>query len=367
MQTSWLKDLVCLVDPQHRLTFLNYLVSTGRLYALLNSQFDVIPRQEYMNYLAWASERMAHVHYGTPVDVISYSDGGFTVCSGGRALARSEHLVIGIGTEPYVPPDLAGLPPDQALVADDLAARLDGMTTDLDARVAVVGGGQTGAECVLALLGRGFRTVLWFGRRPWFSPMDDSPPANDFYRPAYQQFLQGVGRPTRRRLIEGQVLTGDAISPGSLRAIYQANYEGMLRIDRFPLTLFPGRDVVAGQQVGAELELRAEGIGGPERHRVAYAVLATGRRPAPVPFDRDLLDRIELDDAGDIVVDADYSVRWKGMNGNRIFALNRARHTHGIPDANLTLLPMRAAIVLNSMFEREVYTVRDDLVSTVWG
>src|SRR3954466_15560702 len=58
MQTSWLKDLVSLVAPRHELTFLNYLVTTGRMYALMNSQFDVIPRQEYVRYLAWASAKL---------------------------------------------------------------------------------------------------------------------------------------------------------------------------------------------------------------------------------------------------------------------------------------------------------------------
>src|SRR5262249_25775502 len=53
MQTSWLKDLVSIVDPTHELTFLNYIVTTGRLFALLNAQFDVIPRREYMRYLEW--------------------------------------------------------------------------------------------------------------------------------------------------------------------------------------------------------------------------------------------------------------------------------------------------------------------------
>src|SRR5262245_28696693 len=58
MQTSWLKDLVSLVAPRHELTFLNYLVTTGRLFALLNSQFDVIPRVEYVRYLGWAAQRL---------------------------------------------------------------------------------------------------------------------------------------------------------------------------------------------------------------------------------------------------------------------------------------------------------------------
>ena len=56
-----------------------------------------------------------------------------------------------------------------------------------------------------------------------------------------------------------------------------------------------------------------------------------------------------------MIVDEDYSVRWKGMNGHRIYAMNRGRFTHGIQDANLTLLPVRAALVLNSMLGREMF------------
>ena len=35
-------------------------------------------------------------------------------------------------------------------------------------------------------------------------------------------------------------------------------------------------------------------------------------------------------------------------------------------DANLTLLPIRSAIILNTMFGRRVYSIRDEEVSTVW-
>ena len=49
------------------------------MYALMNSQFDVIPRLEYVRYLAWAAERLRDVHYGVTVDRVSFGDGGFTV------------------------------------------------------------------------------------------------------------------------------------------------------------------------------------------------------------------------------------------------------------------------------------------------
>ncbi len=75
---------------------------------------------------------------------------------------------------------------------------------------------------------------------------------------------------------------------------------------------------------------------------------------------------MDTDDDGELIIEQDYSVRWKGMNGHRIYALNRGRFSHGIPDANLTLLPVRAALVMNSMLGREVFAVRDDLSPIRW-
>jgi lysine N6-hydroxylase len=367
MQTSWLKDLVSLVAPRHELTFLNYLVTEGRMYALMNSQFDVIPRLEYVRYLAWASARLPNVHYGTPIERISFGDGGFEVHSGGRPVARSHHLVIGIGSAPVIPEGFADLPRERAFIADDLMDRLDAMSLDRDAPVAVVGGGQTGIEATLKLLGQGFTDVRWLGRRLWFDTIDDSPNANDVYRPAHLQALQRLSPASRRTVIERLVPTGDALTPGAMRALYQANYDAMLALGRFPVRLFPARNVTGGRLDGDDVVLDCRTLEGREEQRVRHVVIATGRRNVPVPFDEDLAERVEFGEDGELVVEADYSVRWKGMNGHRIYALSRARHNHGLTDVNLTLLPVRAAVVLNSMFGREMFQVRDELCAVDWG
>ena len=367
MQTSWLKDLVTIVDPRHELSFLNYLVTTGRTFALLNAQFDFLPRREYVRYLAWAAERMRHVHYGVTIDRISLRDGGFEVASADGVMGRSEHLVIGVGSRPAVPSAFAHLPTDRTFIADELAGRIDAMAADRDAPVAVVGGRQTGIEAVLRLLSAGFTNISWFGRRLWFETIDDSPNANDVYRPAHVEALQRLSPITRRRVIEDLRPTGDALTPGVMRSLYQANYDGMLELGHFPVTLYPARDVIAGEVVGDDIVLTAQTPERRERHQVRHVVLATGRESVEVPFDDDLRERIEVDADGEMVVEPDYSVRWKGMNGHRIYALNRATMTLGLPDSNLTLLPVRSAIVLNSMFGREIYSVRDELSPVSWG
>lgn len=366
MQTSWMKDLVSFVDPTHQLSFMNYLVTEGRLFALLNAQFDFIPRAEYQRYLAWATERVAGISFDTPVDEVDYVEGeGFVTISRGRRIATSQHLVLGVGTRSRLPAQFAGVP--RTFLADHLNQHLAAIAAEPDEPVAVIGGGQTGMEAVLRLRQAGHRRILWFGRRQWFQTIDDSPAANDIYRPAHQQFLQDLTRPTRRRLVEEQNMTGDALTPGALRTLYQLNYDGLLELDRFPVTLLPGRDVVAASIDGSDLVLRCTTAERVEHHAVRHAVIAAGRESAPLPLSEGLLARLDTDDDGEPLIESDYSVRFKGADGNRIYAMNRARFSHGIPDANLTLLSVRSALVLNSIAERQVFTVADELCPVTWG
>lgn len=368
MQSSWLKDLVTLVDPTNPLSFLSYLVDQGRLFALLNAQFDFIPRAEYMRYLAWAAERIDGLHHDTPVDEVDFVEGrGFVTTSRGVAIATSDHLVLGVGTRSRMPDALAELPPEQVFVADRLTANLPAILAAPDAPIAVVGGGQTGIEAVLRLREAGCTDVRWLGRRQWFATIDDSPAANEFYRPAHQQFLQGLSAPTRRRLVDDHEVTADALTPGKLRSLYQLNYDGLLTLGRFPVTLLPGRDVVAGRVTDDDVTLTAVTAERVEEHCVRRVVVAVGREAAPLPVSRHLRERLDVDEAGEVVVQPDWSVQWKGPDGHRIYALNRSRFGHGIPDANLTLLPVRSALVLNSITERQLFTITDDLCPVSWG
>ncbi len=365
MQTGWMKDLVSLVDPRHELTFLNYLVTSGRLYALINSQFDSLPRIEYERYLAWATERLGVVNFGSRVETISITDEGFEVTVDGVPTAVSEHLVLGLGTRPVRPAYLRGLPAERAFIADDLALRMPAL--DKAAPTAVIGGGQTGLECVLRLLGSGFTDIRWLGRNQWFRSIDDSPMANELYRPSHIEFLQGLNRGKRREMIDDSRYSGDAITPGGLRALYQSNYDGFLSLGRFPVTLLPGRDVRASEPLpDGDIRLCCTTSTTPEEHDVRQVVVAGGREHVEAPFDDDLRERIEFDDDGQLLVEPDYSVRWKGMNGHKIYTFNASRYSHGLTNAGLTQLPVRAAIVLNSMFDREIYPITDDLCAVQW-
>ncbi|NUR30358.1 MAG: SidA/IucD/PvdA family monooxygenase [Catenulispora sp.] len=367
MQTSWLKDLVTVVDPTHPLSFLNYLVTSGRFYALNNSQFGSLPRREYQRYLAWAADRIENLHYGVGIDEISLTGDGFRLSAGGVPQALSEHVVVGVGTRPAMPARLSGLPAERVFVAEELVRRLPAMAADRSVPVAVLGGGQTGCEAVLRLIGEGFTDVRWIGRGQWFKTIDDSPIANEFYRPEHQRFLQGLTLSTRDRLIREHRHTGDALTPGGMRAVYQANYHALLETGSFAAHILVGHDVVGASAEDDGIVLRCDTSEHHTEMPVAYAVVAMGRERAPIPFDDELRERVDFDDAGEVIVESDYSIRWKGSNGHRIYALNRARYSHGVPDANLTLLPIRSALVVNSILEREAYPLQENLCAVTWG
>ncbi|MFC3987340.1 lysine N(6)-hydroxylase/L-ornithine N(5)-oxygenase family protein [Actinoplanes siamensis] len=369
LQNSWIKDLVSLVDPCNRLSFLNYLVTTGRIFAFLNAQFTAVPRVEYARYLAWAAGELGTVHYGVDVVEVDFTD-RFVVRGRNGAVATADHLVLGLGTRPRVPECFrsgTGLI-EGAVLAEHLDAHLNRSEAPPAGQVIVVGGGQTGAEAVQCLIRRGYRDIRWLGRRHWFAPLDDSPPANDFYRPTYQKFFYQLPDEVRRSYLAEQAYTSDGISLDTLQEIYRANYEAFLRDGRAPVMLLPGRDVVRAGSTGGGLGLWCErGSGGRERHTAGLVVIATGREPAPMPLSAALHELVETDNAGEPLIEQDYSVRWKHSTAHKLFLQNRGRFTHGLADPNLSLLSVRSAMIVNSLADREAYTIRDEQVYTMWA
>ncbi|GAA3586366.1 SidA/IucD/PvdA family monooxygenase [Amycolatopsis ultiminotia] len=368
LQTSWIKDLVSLADPRHRVSFLNYLVRTGRVYSFLNAQYTAIPRLEYARYLAWAAEELAVVHYGQDITEVGYTDDRFTLHTAERTIATADHLVLGMGTRAHVPECFGTSEPGSVVLAENLEAHLNTRDARPYEQVIVVGGGQTGAECALYLLGRGFRDIRWIGRRHWFAPLDDSPSANDFFRPSYLRFFQGLPGQTRQAHTSRQVLTSDGVSMETLQELYRRNYEALLSDGRTPVMMLPGRTVVdASQRHGTTTLWCERDGGGRERHTARLVVLATGRTPRELPVSGELAELMDTDGSGEPVVEPDYSLRWKHDPVNRIFVQNRARLSHGLADPNLSLLAVRSAVIVNSLLQRELYEIRDEHVSTIWG
>ena len=200
IQVSMLKDLVSLSDPASSYSFLSYLHELGRIYHYVNAQFDAVPRQEFRNYMEWASRKNENVVFGQEVLSVDY-DNVFRVRTS-RSTVTADNIVRGRRRpQPTVPPQARPFLGDRQFHVSEFltkAGDLGGM------RVGVVGGGQSGAEAFLDLISRNDgalpRRVIWISRRPNYFPLDDSPFTNDFYMPSYSDYFAEARASDQERL-----------------------------------------------------------------------------------------------------------------------------------------------------------------------
>ncbi|GAB4569607.1 MAG: SidA/IucD/PvdA family monooxygenase [Haliangiales bacterium] len=356
IQTSYLKDLVTPVDPTSRYSFLAFLVAKRRFYSFLTAAFPQVSRAEFGQYMAWVADALPNLAFDCPVLAVEHRGDAWQVTTPGGA-ARAGDIVLGTGLRPHVP---------------GFARRFVGPTLHhaiefghhkpaiANRRVAVIGGGQSGAELVNhLLLDRDAlpSKLLWAGRREGFPPLDDSPFANELFTPSYSDRFQSLGAAEQRRLLTLQTLTSDGVSMSLLEDLYRRLYQLQFIEHKQPAQLLPGFELVGVERgasgQGWDLELCSQ-RGARIVERVDVVILATGHRyqiPACLDPIKHRIDR----DGDALRVRDDFSVVWDGPAHSRIFLQNGARHQRGVADPNLSLLAWRSAMILNALAGRCVY------------
>jgi lysine N6-hydroxylase len=360
LQVNGVKDLVSLVDPRSRFSFLNYLHEEGRLYRHLIACADHVSRKEFDQYFTWAAQLLG-VCLDESVEAVEHDGAGFVVRTS-RGTRRADHLVLGVGQAPCVPECARDLASPRMWHA---ARHIDRGLPVGDRDVLLVGGGQSAGEVALDLLsGRtGLpRRLTWVTGSTGFAPLDESPFANEWFNPRFVEYFRDLSAPGRALLLDRQRAANHGVTGELLTRLYRRLYEldyltdaafshELLAGSRLTgLTEEPGgfRAVVTDTVTGAVRETRGD-----------LVVLATGYRTRRPDFMAPLHDRMVFD--GDAYeVGGDYRVAWDGPDTNRIYVQNLAKHSHGVADPNLGLAAWRGAVIINSFLGREHYSLKED-------
>jgi lysine N6-hydroxylase len=368
LQVSFLADLVTLVDPTHPLSFLAYLRDADRMYPFyVREQFQPT-RREYQDYLRWAVSRVDSVRFGHRVRAVRW-DGVFEVdvrrADGDEFRCTARNLVLGVGTEPFVPPTLAGLPAERLLHSGEYLHR----QSDVDAagRVTVVGSGQSGAEVVLDLLRRN-AAVSWLTRTESFTPLDYTKLVLEMTTPAYVRYFHGLPQATRDALVAQQWRHYKGISAETLEQIHDVLYRREFEPDGAPVEL---RNAVAveGSWVdgdGVVLECVQSDTGRRFEHRTDVVVAATGYRHPEPHFLQPLEPLLRRDDRGRYRVRLDHSVELDPSVSGQIFVANADLHSHGVAAPDLGIGAYRNATILNTVAGRELYRLPKNTAFTTF-
>lgn len=369
MQTSPLKDMVTAVDPTSPLSFLSYLVSKKKIYAFMAAQMQTISRIEFVDYLAWVAEQLDGLMFDNPVDAVEFADGKFLIHSQ-RGSFTSQHLCLGTGKRPHAPectkPFLGG----SCLHASQLGLKprnYQGKT------IAVVGGGQTGADVFLNLIKQEWgepACVVWISRRPNFQALDEGVFTDQYFTPTYGELFYGLETNVKAREVNHQKLASDGITSGCLNEIYQHLYQAhFINGNRDQWCLRPHRSLVAMAQTndGFQLELSHGLTGDLELLEVDEVVLCTGFESQLPEYLSPIKDKIAINKQGQFQLNRDFSIAWDGPNENKIFAVNAGIHSHGIIEPQLSLSAWRSAKIINSFLGYQHFDLDCEPSMIDWG
>lgn len=356
IQVSFLKDLVTLVDPTSRYSFVSFLYATRRLYRFITAEFPRVTRVEFNQYLRWVCESLPNLNFARPVDGISLC-GSSLVVDAGREQISTRNVILGTGLSPRIP---ACARPHMGPTVIHASRFLDHHWDTRGRRIAVIGGGQSGAEVFLHILNQDSalpRSVVWVTRRSNFLPLDESPFTNELFVPAYSDFFFNLDPAQKAMLLAEQKLASDGISSELLGRIYRRLYHlEFLEDNGRRYTMYPGRELVDLEKSADEWRLalqdkltsRIETVG------VDFVVLCTGAEYKRPPCLEPITHRIDWEHGGPKLRE-DFSVIWDGPDTLKLFAQNAARLSRGIADPNLSLMAWRSAKIVNSIARRTVY------------
>ncbi|WP_058911391.1 NADPH-dependent L-lysine N(6)-monooxygenase [Entomohabitans teleogrylli] len=358
MQTTFLKDLVSAVAPTSRFSFVNYLVKRKKFYRFLTTELRTVSRAEFSDYLRWAADGMHNLHFNHTVERVEFDDRQkrfVAHTSAGEHYAR--HLCLGIGKQPYLPPCVKSITPT-CFHASEMNLRQPNLAGK---RVAVIGGGQSGADLFLnALRGEWGEPaqISWVSRRNNFNALDEAAFANEYFTPEYVSGFVGLGESARQNLLAEQKMTSDGITADSLLTIYRELYHrfevlGLPRNAR----LLPGRSVTEldSRAHGWQLQLLHHLDHGYDLLECDVVIFATGYRPALPQMLAPLAPRLTMRDEDNFKVRPDFTLEWDGPKENHLFAVNASMQTHGIAEPQLSLMAWRSACIINRACGRDVF------------
>ncbi|MCX4582885.1 lysine N(6)-hydroxylase/L-ornithine N(5)-oxygenase family protein [Streptomyces sp. NBC_01481] len=386
LQVPFLADLVTLADPASPWSFLNYLRSRDRLFPFYFAERFHIQRAEYDAYCRWVSDSLPGLHYGHQVDAVRWNperdlfEVDFTQLNAegeaealGRAYAR--HLVLGIGTEPYVPEPLRPLAEAPAVPVIHSADYLGNRERLLAAEhITVIGSGQSGAEVFLDLLRArppGAEKIHWLARTEAFAPMEYSKLGLEHFTPDYTRYFHALSEQTRDALVPRQWQLHKGIDADTIAAIHEELYRRTLHGGWPDAVLTPGVTVRTAGRVGTtkvELHLEHAQQGTRSRLTTNAVVLATGYRERPLdrmlagldPYmRRDASGRPRVDDRFRLLLDPPVT--------GSVYVQNAERHTHGVGAPDLGLAAWRSAGILNSLTGEEHYPLPRRTAFTSFG
>ncbi|CAM2887774.1 L-lysine 6-monooxygenase [Legionella steigerwaltii] len=368
IQVSYLNDLVTLVDPTNSYSFIAYLAKHKRLYRFINAQFKNVLRTEFSHYLNWVSRSLSNLFFKENVEDIYFDKSQFVMQTRQRKI-KGKHLILGNGLTAKIPACA------KRYLGRNVFHNKNFLINPMNwqgKKVALIGGGQSGAEIVQYILSHNAQLpseLYWISKRHQLLPMDTSPFVSEFFTPKYTEYFFHLPEKEKAFLLQEQLLASDGISFHLLQAIYQKLYslEFLEQKDKFFKFLSRHELTHMDHELGA-YQLMLTELGTEKKSMVSadIVILCTGYQWEFPSYLSSLSEKIPLNADGTFCVNQDFSITWEGPKQHRIYVQNAARHSHGVADPNLNVMAWRSAKIINSIAQSQIYDLNHENTLLDW-
>jgi lysine N6-hydroxylase len=353
-----------MVDPTSRFSFLNYLHEQERLYQFYFFEKFHIPRNEYNHYCQWVAEQLPQLLFGYEVENIERTEEGYyrvtvvTTSTGEQKTYDSKHVVIGIGTKPYIPERFGELNNDRIFHSSQYMTKRNNA---LDANsVTIIGSGQSAAEIFYDLLSRQpdhNYQLSWYTRSKGFYPMEYSKLGLEHFSPDYTKYFYQLPKEKKQTALKNQALLYKGISFSTIADIYDLLYERTIGGNNPNIHLQALTELVSIEEWDDQfrLSLYQNEQKANKQLDSDVVIMATGYHPFVPDCLKGIESMLEWDENGQLLIQEDYKVKTKVESNHHIFVQNGELHTHGVGAPDLGLGAFRSATIINQLAGKDVY------------
>lgn len=350
LQVSWLKDCVSAIDPTNFYSFLNYVSKNGLFYQFAARKCDVITRLEYNDYLRWILSHFKNIHFNSNAQRLRVSDKGYYIVETDKDIYTAKSIVVGTGCVPNIP-NFA-----KKYIGDDVFHSSVYMKhrKQLRGKILVVGNGQSACEIVMDLLNSNNDLgIIWISNASTFHSLDDNAIINSLYSPSYTKEIKKTSQNYKKTLFNNLLYTSDGVSSLTANQLFETIYnkkkEICLSLDTTLCNLDKSDD-------GYNANMFLKKFNKYKNIAVNKIILCTGYKQSIPTF---LLESDLLDASCSNLLNEDFSCKVNANTKGKIYIQNFSRNIIGPIDSNLSIMPWRNAVIINSILQSNFYNSLD--------
>lgn len=373
LQVPFMADLVTMADPTSPFSFLNFMKHTGRIYKFYIRENFFILRREYNAYCKWVINQLNNCMFSQEVLAVNYSDGLYRLSVRNNKSLEvvtyvTKKLVLGTGTQPYIPQHILSNNFKKVIHTADYLYRKDELLKDRS--ITIVGSGQSAAEIFHDLLPhtRNGLHLNWITRSDRFFPLENHARLTlELTSPDYVDYFYALTDAKRAQLLSKQHILYKGVNYDLINKIYNELYAIETADGKVNVTMMSNselKDICLSEERLYKLKFLQQEQNKLYHIPTDFVIMATGYKYSEPSFLKGIGDRLERTTANLFDVKRNYTI---DKSQREIYVQNAELHSHGFVTPDLGMGAYRNAYILKELLGYEVYKLEDKIAFQTFG